>query len=156
MREPQGPPGDLDRVPDDVCRITVVHLSNSTLGDTSSPLGRTRTGLTDTGRDYVRRLNARRIVVDLAHISAKGFWQALEVHDRTQPAIVSHTGMRGVNDMWRNVDDAQVKAIADLGGVVGAIYHSSFNGEPFWGGSAARSLPLTSLPEISSSPRRRA
>lgn len=130
-------PEDVENIPEDlVTRITLVHLSNSTLGVTSSPAARRDTGLTDFGREYVRRMNGKRILVDLAHISRKGFWDALEVHDRTQPAIVSHTGVCGVTPHWRNLDDAQVKAIADLGGVVGIIFHGGFLGESYWGGTA--------------------
>jgi membrane dipeptidase len=88
------------------------------------------------GRRVVEALNERRILVDLAHISRRGFWDALEVHDRAQPAIVSHTGVDGVHRSWRNVDDAQIKAIADLGGVVGIMFHTSFLGERWWSGRA--------------------
>jgi membrane dipeptidase len=84
-------------------------------------------------------MNRQRILVDLAHISRAGFWQALEVHDRSQPAIVSHTGVCGVHDVWRNLDDAQIKAIADTGGVVGIIYHSGYLG-PGAKGRTARSV----------------
>jgi hypothetical protein len=57
--------GDLDRVPGNVVhRITLVHLSNSTLGSTSSPLKRSDPGLSDFGRDIVRRMNEKRILVD--------------------------------------------------------------------------------------------
>jgi membrane dipeptidase len=112
-----------------ITRVTVVHLSNSTFGDTSSParLGKAR-GLTDLGRAYIRALNQGRVFVDLAHASEQTFWDALEVHDRTQPPIVTHTCMRSVNDMWRNITDKQAKAIADLGGVVGVMFHRGFLG----------------------------
>ena len=128
-------PDDLARIPDDcVSRITVVHLSNSTLGATSAPSGAKRDGLTPLGADYIRQMNARHILVDLAHISADGFWAALAVHDRSQPAIVSHTGVRAVHDMWRNLDDAQVRAVAELGGLVGIIFHTMFLGREWWNG----------------------
>jgi membrane dipeptidase len=123
---------DLDAlavVPDDmIVRITLVHLSTSAIGTTSSPLARLgkTSGLTAFGRDYVRRLNARRIFVDLAHIDRRGFFDAVEVHDRTQPLMISHTGVTGVHPHWRNVDDAQLRAVADTGGVVGVMYERSF------------------------------
>jgi membrane dipeptidase len=129
--------GGLGSIPDDiVSRITLVHLTRSTLGGSSSPGGR-NLGLTAFGREFVAEMNRRRIVVDLAHISKQGFWDALEVHDRSQPAIVSHTGVCGVTPHWRNLDDAQVRAIADSGGVVGILFHSTFLGAPFWGGRAS-------------------
>jgi membrane dipeptidase len=90
------------------------------------------------GREYVRRLNEKKIFVDLAHISKKGFFDAVEVHDRSQPLLVTHTGIAGVFEHWRNVDDAQLRAIADTGGTVGVMYQSSFLGDRYWGGSASR------------------
>jgi len=124
---------DVPSLPDVVSRVTVVHLTRSALGSPSRPLGRgggTRgRGLTAAGHDYVEALDSRRIVVDLAHVNGRGFWDALAAHDRSVPAIVSHTGVRGVHDVWRNVDDAQVRAIAATGGVVGIMFHSGFLGE---------------------------
>ena len=105
-------------------------LSSSSFGATSSPLRRRRrSGLTDHGRAFIRRLNEKKIFVDLAHISKKGFWDALEVHDRSQPLLVTHTGVSGVFEHWRNLDDAQLRAIADSGGTIGVMYHSSFLGQ---------------------------
>jgi membrane dipeptidase len=130
-------PQDLDQIPGNcITRITVVHLRDSTLGSTSSPMSRLNGGLTDSGRDYVRSMNAKRILVDLAHINRRGFFDALEVHDRTQPAIVSHTGIQASCQSWRNIDDEQIKAIADLGGVIGIMFHNAFLGQPYFGGTA--------------------
>lgn len=112
-----------------ITRVTVVHLSNSVLGTTSSPArGRRDEGLSDRGRDFVRWLDAERIFVDLAHASPRSFWDAVEVHDRTRPLIVTHTGIAEVHRMWRNVDAAQVRAVADTGGVVAIIFHHAFLG----------------------------
>lgn len=128
----------LDDLPDQlVLRITLVHLSSSSLGVTSSPmkLGGD-TGLTDFGRDYVRRLNEKKIFVDLAHISRRGFFDAVEVHDKSQPLLVTHTGVMGVHRHWRNLNDEQLRAIADTGGTVGIMYQSSFLGDSYLGGRA--------------------
>jgi len=118
-----------------ILRVTLVHLSNSRVGGTSAPLGGGR-GLTGAGRQLVAALNARRIFVDLAHISKKGFWEALDAHDQSLPAIVTHTGVSGVHEHWRNLDDEQVRAIAKSGGVVGVMYQSSFLGDPIFSGRA--------------------
>lgn len=112
---------------EDLHRITLVHLTSSTLGGTSSPLGRDR-GLTRLGREFVERCNERKILVDLAHAGKTTFWDALDVHRPDVPPVVSHTGVAGVYPHWRNLDDAQVRAIADRGGVVGVMYHSAFLG----------------------------
>jgi membrane dipeptidase len=110
-----------------IVRITLVHLSRSTLGDSCSPswLGSDR-GLSARGREYVRALNERRIFVDLAHIGRRGFADAVAVADPSQPLIVTHTGVNGVHRGWRNLDDSQLRQIADSGGVVGIIFHSGY------------------------------
>ncbi|MBW2313959.1 MAG: membrane dipeptidase [Deltaproteobacteria bacterium] len=123
----------LDLIADDcVLRITLVHLSSSTLGVTSSPAAGRRKdeGLSDLGRDYVRRLNEKKIFLDLAHINRAGFFDALSVHDKSQPVLVTHTGVTGVHPHWRNLDDEQLRAVADLGGTIGVMYQESFLGKP--------------------------
>lgn len=132
-----GSPDDLDRLPPGLLsRVTLVHLTPSAVGSPSAPSLRRGRGLTPIGAALVEACNARRVLVDLAHISARGFWDALAVHDRSLPVIVSHTGVRGVHDVWRNLDDDQVRAVADRGGVVGIMFHSAFLGDPFWNGRA--------------------
>lgn len=113
-----------------VSRVTLVHLTNSRLGASSSPLskfGRAR-GLTDFGRSMVERLDASRVIVDLAHISRPGFWDAVTAHDASVPLMVTHTGVDAVRSHWRNVDDAQVRAISETGGCIGIMLEESFLG----------------------------
>jgi len=120
----------LDLIPDDVIlRITLVHLTSSRIGVTSSPLKTKGGGLSDFGKDYVRRLNEKRIFVDLAHINREGFFDAVDVHDPSLPLIVTHTGVTGVYPHWRNLDDEQLRAIAKTGGTVGVMYQASFLGK---------------------------
>jgi len=117
-------------------KVTLVHLSTSSLGTTSAPSLRPDGGLTDRGREFVAALDRHRIFVDLAHINRRGFFDVVDAHDRTRPLLVSHTGIAGVHRHWRNVDDEQLRAVADSGGVVGVMYQSSFLGEPLFGGRA--------------------
>jgi len=106
-------------------RITLVHLTSSRLGGTSSPAGLDR-GIGDAGRDMVERCNQARVFVDLAHAGTRTFWEALQVHSSDVPPIVSHTGVDGVRPHWRNLDDDQIRAIVDRGGVIGIMYQSNF------------------------------
>lgn len=122
-------PGAVETLDDRIVRVTLVHLSKSSLGQTSSPLGgKEDSGLTDAGRHYVEVLDQKRIFVDLAHISKRGFFDAVKAHDRSLPLIVTHTGVSGVHEHWRNLDDAQLRAIADTGGTIGVMYESGFLG----------------------------
>jgi membrane dipeptidase len=117
-------------------KVTLLHLSSSKLGTTSAPLRGTDVGLSSVGREFVEALDSQRIFVDLAHISPKGFWAAVEAHARELPFIVSHTGVSGVTEHWRNLDDEQLRAVGDSGGVVGVIFHSAFLGDPLFAGRA--------------------
>jgi membrane dipeptidase len=77
-------------------------------------------GLTDHGRELVRRCESLGVIVDLAHINRRGFMEACAMAQR--PPIVSHTGVLGAFEHWRNVDDDQLRAVAGKGGVVGVIF----------------------------------
>lgn len=111
---------------DDIVRVTVMHLSSSAFGTTSSPARLGGGGLTAAGKAFVERLDAARIFVDLAHVDREGFWDAVDAHDRTLPLIVTHTGVTGVKPHWRNIDDDQIRAIAESGGVVGVMFEPGF------------------------------
>ena len=117
-----------------VLRITLVHLSSSRIGSTSSPLRFSDTGLSAFGTQMVELLNDRKVLVDLAHISARGFWAACEAHAKDRPFVVTHTGVSGVYRHWRNLDDAQIRAVARSGGVIGIMYHAPFLGDRPWAG----------------------
>jgi membrane dipeptidase len=113
---------------DDVTRVTIVHLTSSVYGATSSPFWRLGGGqrLSREGRELIRALDAARVFVDLAHIHPRAFWDAVEAHDPSLPFVATHTGVAGVCPHWRNLDDRQIRAIADSGGVVGVIFAEQF------------------------------
>jgi membrane dipeptidase len=78
-------------------------------------------GLTDAGRALVRACNELGILVDLAHLNARGFWDAAEVTDR--PLVVTHACAHALVPSARNLLDEQLDAIGDSGGVVGVCFH---------------------------------
>jgi membrane dipeptidase len=118
-----------------ITRVTLVHMTSSAVGSTSSPLRLgPDAGLGPLGARLIERLNATRTFVDLAHISRRGFFEAAELHDRAQPLIVTHTGVSGVHPSWRNLDDEQLKCVADTGGVVGVVFHGEYLSGRFFGG----------------------
>lgn len=130
-------PEDLAAAPlGAVSRITLVHLTRSGLGAPSAP-GGGGGGLTAKGRRFVEAMGERSILLDLAHAAPRTFWQALDAAGAGRPAIVSHTGVRGQRDSWRNLDDDQVRAVAARGGVVGVMLHRGFLARPGWRATAA-------------------
>ena len=121
-----GGPGDVpDRL---LVRACLMHLTHSRLGASSAPFGgwRRDKGLRAAGRALVEQLDAERVFVDLAHAHPETFWDAVDAHDATLPLLCTHTGVHGVHPCWRNLSDAQLRAVADTGGVVGIIYSSYF------------------------------
>lgn len=83
-------------------------------------------GLTEFGRELVAELERLGIVVDLAHVNPRGVDDALEIV--TRPFVVSHSGCRALADVPRNLDDDQIRRIADRGGVIGVANGRSFVG----------------------------
>ena len=120
------PEGPLSIPDSSVTRITLVHLTNAVYGATSTPSLRRDKGLTPKGKSMIEACNAARIFVDLAHIHPTSFWDVIDIHDKSQPLIDTHTGCSGVRSHWRNLDDRQMKAIANTGGVVGIIFAANY------------------------------
>lgn len=81
-------------------------------------------GLTEFGREVIRELNRLRVIVDLSHVARTTFYQALEVS--TAPVIASHSCAYALAAHNRNLDDHQLRALADAGGVVGVNFFPAF------------------------------
>lgn len=90
-------------------------------------------GLTGFGRKLVDRIREQGMILDVAHTEREAFFQALERFEK--PAFVSHTGLRGVYEHWRNIDDQQLEAVAKFGGVVGIMFANNFLGPSHFGSS---------------------
>jgi membrane dipeptidase len=107
--------------------LGLLHFSRNEAGFPAFGWGRDDTrGLTRFGHALVEACGEAGVIVDLAHVNRRGFFDALE---RSRgPAIVSHTGLAGVNPHWRNIDDEQVRAVARAGGVIGIIFARGFLG----------------------------
>jgi microsomal dipeptidase-like Zn-dependent dipeptidase len=108
--------GNLDRLFDAGVRMMApTHFFDTEIG--GSAHGMSRSGLTPLGREWVKRMEAKKMVIDLAHASAATIDDVLNV--ATRPVVVSHTGVRGTCDNQRNLSDAQLAKIAGNGGVIG-------------------------------------
>jgi membrane dipeptidase len=76
-------------------------------------------GLTDAGRRLVRACNELGILVDLAHLNERGFFDVAEISEA--PLVASHTAAHALTPTARNITDAQIDAIGDSDGLVGVI-----------------------------------
>jgi membrane dipeptidase len=94
------------------------HFFDNDIG--GSAHGVEKYGLTEKGREMVRRMEAKKMLVDVAHASAKTIDDVLAMAALSgRPVVVSHTGVRGTCDNNRNLTDDQLKRIAQTGGVIG-------------------------------------
>jgi membrane dipeptidase len=108
--------------------IGLLHFSSNALGSPAKGRGADGSvGLTAIGREVIREMNRCGVIVDLAHINRKGFFEALAL--TTAPPMVTHTGVAGVHPHWRNIDDEQLRAVGDRGGCVGIIFARRFLGD---------------------------
>jgi membrane dipeptidase len=117
--------GDLDNVRVFARRgvryIGLLHFSANEAGHPMYGRGRADDrGLSPWGFELVEACESEGIIVDLAHVNRAGFLDACRVAKK--PPIVSHTGVLGAFEHWRNIDDDQLRAVADKGGVVGVIF----------------------------------
>ena len=81
-------------------------------------------GLTELGRQAVRRMGTRNIVMDVSHLNDGGFWDVMKAAEG--PVVASHSNCRALCDVRRNLTDDQLRAIRDSGGVVGLNVHHAF------------------------------
>ncbi len=81
-------------------------------------------GLTDLGRQAAEELDRLKIIIDISHLSDGGAEELLK--NRKIPLVASHSNAAGVCNVSRNLTDAQIKRIADCGGVIGVNFCKDF------------------------------
>lgn len=79
-------------------------------------------GLSRLGRELVDRLVELGVIIDLAHAS-RGLYAELLERGASAPLLCSHGGCRSVNETPRNLDDGQLRALADADGLFGLMLH---------------------------------
>jgi membrane dipeptidase len=115
--------------------ISPTHFFDTVFGGSAHGVG--HGGLTAAGRELVRRMEARAVILDVAHASARTIDDALAIS--TRPVVASHTGVRGVIDNARNLADEHLDGIAATGGLVGIGFWDTAIGGPD-AASIARSI----------------
>jgi len=103
--------------------MTLSHFYNDEWADSSTDKP-VHNGLTDFGKDIVREMNRRGIMVDISHVSDKTFYDALEVSKA--PLMASHSSCRALCNHPRDMSDDMIKALAAKGGVIQINYERSF------------------------------
>ena len=81
-------------------------------------------GLTELGRKVIALCEEQGVTLDLAHASRETFWSVLECSHH--PMVVTHACMDALRPHERNLDDAQLRALGQRGGVVGVTFYRPF------------------------------
>lgn len=117
----EGNPDNLNELYDAGFRmIGLAHFFDNEFA--GSAHGVAKHGLTESGKQLIRSIDAKGMIVDVAHASPRTIDGVLAI--ATRPVVVSHTGVRGTCDNPRNLSDGQLRAIAKNGGAVGIGYWS--------------------------------
>jgi membrane dipeptidase len=120
-----GDPANVEVVADAGFRMmSPSHFFDNAFG--GSAHGLVKGGLTAAGREMVERMEARGMLVDVAHASAATIDDVLAM--ATRPVVASHTGLRGTCDNARNLSDGHVRGIAGTGGLLGIGFWPTASG----------------------------
>jgi len=108
--------------------MTLTHSNTNDWADSSGDLDDPKVphhnGLTDFGRQVIAEMNRLGMMVDIAHVSDKTFWDALAAS--RAPIFSSHSSCRALSDIPRNMTDEMIAAVAKKGGVVQLNFGSDF------------------------------
>ncbi len=91
-----------------------VHFFDNKLG--GSAHGVSKDGLTDFGKQVIRKMQEKDMIVDIAHSSPQLLDDIFEI--ATKPVVSSHTGVQGTCETVRNLSDKHLKKIAASGGLI--------------------------------------
>ena len=106
--------------------VRIVHLCWNSDNALTGAVMDSGSGLTEKGRDFVRKCAGLGVIIDLSHISDAAAWDILRM-DCT-PVLASHSNSRRLRDVPRNLPDDLLSAIAHSGGVVGLNLYPDFLG----------------------------
>lgn len=93
-------------------------------GSPDTTIANKTTGLTDFGRELVKEMNKLGIVIDVSHLSDKGFYDVIQLTKK--PIVASHSNARSVCAHVRNLTDDMLYKLAESGGVTGINYANHF------------------------------
>lgn len=82
-----------------------------------------KTGLTPFGREVVYNMQKLGMIIDVSHISQKGFWDVAEISDYV---FASHSNCKSICNHKRNLTDEQIKCIIKKDGFLGINFYSDF------------------------------
>jgi microsomal dipeptidase-like Zn-dependent dipeptidase len=119
LHDLEGKAGNLDRLYDAGVRMAgLTHFFDNELA--GSMHGEKKGGLTPFGRQMVRTMEAKGMIVDIAHCSHACVAEVLAMARR--PVVSSHGGVQATCKINRNLTDQEIRGVARTGGVIGIGY----------------------------------
>ena len=117
--------GNLDNIDlffdNGIRMMAPTHFFDNELG--GSAHGIKKNGLTEFGKNCIKKMQEKSIIVDLAHASHAVIRDVLKISKK--PVLVSHTGVKGTCNNQRNLTDAEIRGVASTGGLIGIGYWST-------------------------------
>jgi membrane dipeptidase len=98
--------------------------ATSALDETTKADSLKHKGLTNFGKQVVKKMNDLGMLVDLSHVGEQTFWDA--INTSSKPILVSHSCVYTLCPHRRNLKDEQIKAIGKNGGVIHLNFYSGF------------------------------
>lgn len=110
--------------------LTLTHVKSSDWCESSSDsTSLPFYGLSNFGRDVVRRMNELGMIVDVSHASPAAVGEVLKISK--DPIIASHSCVYALCNHDRNLTDEQIRAIAAKGGVIGVNFYEGYLSQEF-------------------------
>lgn len=100
----------------------------------------TEAGLTSDGVQLLKEMEQHKVILDLTHLTDRGFWEALDHFNG--PVLASHNNCRVLVPNQRQYDDQQIRAIIARDGVIGAAL-DNWMLRPNWVRGSNENTPAT-------------
>lgn len=107
--------------------MTLAHFSNNIFADSMTDQPK-HNGLSAKGRELVTAMNRMGMIVDVSHISDKAVMDSVDASNA--PVIASHSSVKAINPIPRNMPDEVIRKVASKGGVVCINFHAGYLNKP--------------------------
>jgi membrane dipeptidase len=122
--------------------MTLTHANSNHWADSSGDANQPNNGLSPLGREVVHEMNRLGMMVDIAHVSDKTFWDALQASQA--PIFSSHSSCRAIADVPRNMTDQMIEALGRKGGVIQINFSCGFLKK----GAGSEGAPRATLTDV--------
>lgn len=104
--------------------ITLCHSANNQICDSCASAVKRWGGLSPFGKELIRQMNRKDMLVDVSHVSDDTFYDVLDCS--TRPVVATHSCCRALCDHPRNMTDDMIRALAQAGGVIQINFYPIF------------------------------